>query len=120
MIASNDMEALVRYSWPGNIRELQNIIERAVILTTGAVLKLSALPSSVAIQQEPATLADAERAHILNALRESNWVVGGASGADNPLALEQSVLIIKTRSLGAGDLAPTPTQSLPPCTSCTL
>src|SRR4030088_1919509 len=59
MITSNDMEALVRYSWPGNIRELQNIIERAVLLTTGAVLKLAALPSNVAIQQEPATLADA-------------------------------------------------------------
>jgi formate hydrogenlyase transcriptional activator len=100
MITSNDMEALVRYSWPGNIRELQNIIERAVILTTGAVLKLSALPSSVAIQQEPATLADAERVHILNALRESNWVVGGAAGAAARLGVKRTTLISKMRKRG--------------------
>jgi formate hydrogenlyase transcriptional activator len=100
MITSNDMEALVRYSWPGNIRELQNIIERAVILTTGAVLKLSALPSNVAIQQEPATLAEAERVHILNALRESNWVVGGAAGAAARLGVKRTTLISKMRKRG--------------------
>jgi len=100
MITSTDMDALVRYSWPGNIRELQNIIERAVILTTGAVLKLSALPSSVAIQQEPATLADAERVHILNALRESNWVVGGAAGAAARLGVKRTTLISKMRKRG--------------------
>jgi formate hydrogenlyase transcriptional activator len=100
MITSNDMEALVRYSWPGNIRELQNIIERAVILTTGVVLKLSALPSSVAIQQEPATLAEAERVHILNALRESNWVVGGAAGAAARLGVKRTTLISKMRKRG--------------------
>ena len=100
MITSDDMEALVRYSWPGNIRELQNIIERAVILTSGDVLKLSALPSNVAIPQEPATLAEAERVHILNALRESNWVVGGAAGAAARLGVKRTTLISKMRKRG--------------------
>jgi formate hydrogenlyase transcriptional activator len=100
MITSNDMEALVRYSWPGNIRELQNIIERAVILTTGGVLKLSALPSNVAIPKDPETLAEAERVHILNALRESNWVVGGASGAAARLGVKRTTLISKMRKRG--------------------
>ena len=100
MITSNDMEALVRYPWPGNIRELQNIIERAVILTNGDVLKLSALPSSVAIPTEQATLADAERVHILNALRESNGVVGGAAGAAARLGVKRTTLISKMRKRG--------------------
>src|SRR5260370_1640818 len=100
MITSNDMEALVRYSWPGNIRELENIIERARNLNTAVVLKLAALPSSVAIQQEPATLAEAERVHILNALRESNWVVGGAAGAAARLGVKRTTLISKMRKRG--------------------
>jgi formate hydrogenlyase transcriptional activator len=99
-ITSDDMEALVRYSWPGNIRELQNVIERAVILTSGDVLKLSALPSSVPVSREPATLADAERVHILNALRESNWVVGGAAGAAARLGVKRTTLISKMRKRG--------------------
>src|SRR5260370_4033018 len=70
-ITSDAMEALVRHPWPGNIRELQNFIERAVILTNGDVLQLSALPSNVAAPTDPVTLADAERDHILNAL--GNW-----------------------------------------------
>src|ERR1700682_1478865 len=62
-ITSDAMEALVRYPWPGNIRELQNFIERAVILTKGDVLQLSALPSRTAIATGPVTLAVAERDH---------------------------------------------------------
>jgi formate hydrogenlyase transcriptional activator len=100
LIASDDMEALVRYSWPGNIRELQNFIERTVILTSGDVLKLSALPSSVAVSKEPATLAEAERVYILNALRESNWVVGGAAGAAARLGVKRTTLISKMRKRG--------------------
>jgi formate hydrogenlyase transcriptional activator len=71
-IAPDDMEDLLRYPWPGNIRELQNFIERAVILTKGDVLHLSPFPSHPALSAEPVTLADAERDHIVNALRESN------------------------------------------------
>src|ERR1700688_1097302 len=73
-ITSNAMDALVRYPWPGNIRELQNFIERAVILTNGGVLELSEFPSNPIVPKDAVTLADAERDHILNALRESNWV----------------------------------------------
>jgi formate hydrogenlyase transcriptional activator len=98
-ITSNAMEALVRYPWPGNIRELQNFIERAVILTNGDVLQLSALPSA-AISAEPVTLAEAERDHILNALRESNWVVGGATGAAARLGVKRTTLISKMRKRG--------------------
>jgi formate hydrogenlyase transcriptional activator len=99
-VTTNDMEALISYSWPGNIRELQNFIERAVILTNGNVLKLSALPSSAAVSKEPATLAEAERVHILNALRESNWVVGGATGAAARLGVKRTTLISKMRKRG--------------------
>jgi formate hydrogenlyase transcriptional activator len=99
-ITSGGMESLVRHPWPGNIRELQNFIERAVILTEGDVLQLSALPSSAAFPTEPVTLAEAERDHILNALRESNWVVGGATGAAARLGVKRTTLISKMRKRG--------------------
>jgi formate hydrogenlyase transcriptional activator len=97
MISSEAMEELLGYPWPGNIRELQNFIERAVILTNGDVLQLSALPSSVLVSKEPVTLAEAERDHILNALRESHGVVGGSTGAAARLGLKRTTLISKMR-----------------------
>jgi formate hydrogenlyase transcriptional activator len=99
-ITSDAMESLVRHPWPGNIRELQNFIERAVILTKGDVLRLTPLPSHPAFPTEPVTLADAERDHILNALRESNWVVGGAAGAAARLGVKRTTLISKMRKRG--------------------
>jgi formate hydrogenlyase transcriptional activator len=99
-ITSDAMEALVHYPWPGNIRELQNFIERAVILTNGDVLHLSALPSNAAAPPDAVTLADAEREHILNALRESNWVVGGRTGAAARLGVKRTTLISKMRKRG--------------------
>jgi formate hydrogenlyase transcriptional activator len=99
-IASDAMEALVRYPWPGNIRELQNFIERAVIVTNGDVLQPPALPSRAAVPAGPVSLADAERDHILNALRESNWVVGGAAGAAARLGVKRTTLISKMRKRG--------------------
>jgi formate hydrogenlyase transcriptional activator len=99
-IPSDDMEALACYPWPGNIRELQNFIERAVILTNGDVLQLAALPSSAAIPKDPVTLEEAERHHILNALRDSNWVVGGAAGAAARLGVKRTTLISKMRKRG--------------------
>jgi formate hydrogenlyase transcriptional activator len=99
-IPSDSMEALVRYSWPGNIRELQNFIERAVILTEGDVLRLPALPSIAVVSNAPVTLEDAERDHILNALQNSNWVVGGARGAAARLGVKRTTLLSKMRKRG--------------------
>src|SRR5438270_3040561 len=101
MITSDAMDALTRYSWPGNIRELQNFVERAVILTNGDVLQLPPLPSGAAPSTaDPVTLADAERHHILHALKASNWVVGGAAGAAAKLGLKRTTLISKMRKRG--------------------
>jgi formate hydrogenlyase transcriptional activator len=99
-IAKDGMDALMRYPWPGNIRELQNYIERAVILTKGDVLETPALPSSVLVRTDPVTLVDAERDHILRALEESNWVVGGKSGAASRLGVKRTTLIDKMRRRG--------------------
>ncbi|HJX15541.1 MAG TPA: sigma 54-interacting transcriptional regulator [Candidatus Deferrimicrobiaceae bacterium] len=84
-IPSDTMNALCGYAWPGNIRELQNVIERAVILSQGPVLKVP-LPDpkasgAVAAPDRRDTLKEAERKHILSALEETRWVVGGPNGA---------------------------------------
>ena len=99
-IPSDAMELLVRHPWHGNIRELQNFIERAVILTNGDVLQVTALPSRTPVPTEPVTLAEAERDHILSALRESNWVVGGRVGAAARLGVKRTTLISKMRKRG--------------------
>lgn len=99
-VPTEAMEALVRYPWPGNIRELQNLIERAVILTSGDVLQIPSLPSVGPIQSEPTTLAEAERDHILKALEESNWVVSGRSGAAARLGMKRTTLIAKMKKRG--------------------
>jgi len=99
-IAKDALDALMRHSWPGNIRELQNVIERAVILTTGDVLWLPALPSATNMNNQPVTLQDAEREHVLKALEQSNWVVGGASGAASRLGLKRTTLIGRMRKYG--------------------
>jgi formate hydrogenlyase transcriptional activator len=99
-ISKHAMETLLHYRWPGNIRELQNVIERAVILTMGDVLQLPALPSHLPIRTEAVTLAEAQRDHILNALQDSNWVVGGASGAATRLGMKRTTLISKMRKSG--------------------
>src|SRR5580692_5593135 len=86
-IPTEAMDALVRYPWPGNIRELENVIERAVILSAGSALRLppgewkSPLPPVEASVTRPVTLADAERQHIIGVLHETDWVVGGSKGA---------------------------------------
>jgi formate hydrogenlyase transcriptional activator len=88
-------EALECYDWPGNIRELQNVIERAVIVTRGSVLDIEAAefvrPNSESTAVR--TLVDAQRAHILAALRETNWVIGGRNGAAARLGLPRTTLI---------------------------
>jgi formate hydrogenlyase transcriptional activator len=99
-ISTDAMQTLLGYPWPGNIRELQNVIERAVILTGNDVLQLPPLPRHVAARTQPVTLAEAVRDHILHALEESNGVVGGASGAAARLGVKRTTLIDKMRKQG--------------------
>src|SRR5499433_1373164 len=95
------MAALCRYSWPGNIRELQNFIERAVILTPGNVLQIQIdeLQSSGPITTG-GTLEDVERQRILQALRETGSVIGGEQGAAARLGLKRTTLLSKMQRLG--------------------
>jgi formate hydrogenlyase transcriptional activator len=109
-IPSATMEALMRYSWPGNIRELQNFIERAVILSPHSVLfaptsELEAFHeqagiNSVAPGDEPITgLQEVERDHILRALEASKWVVGGSHGAAARLGMKRTSLVYRMQKL---------------------
>jgi len=94
--------ALANYDWPGNVRELQNVIERAVIMTEGSVLRLLPDELSQARIGEPAvrTLRDAQRVHIIAALRDANWVIGGPHGAAARLAVPRTTLIGTMKRLG--------------------
>jgi formate hydrogenlyase transcriptional activator len=98
------MSALVSYQWPGNIRELQNFIERSVIFTSGSMLQppLASLTSNaVEVQSVGAvTLEDAERDHIRKALEETRWVVAGPKGAAARLGIKRSTLYFRMQKLG--------------------
>ena len=94
------MESLILYPWPGNVRELQNVIERSVILTSGDVLQVSGLRPVPPVRTAPVTLEEAERDHILKALEESNWVVGGKVGAAARLGVKRTTLMDKMRRRG--------------------
>jgi formate hydrogenlyase transcriptional activator len=104
------MEALKRHDWPGNIRELQNVIERAVIMTAGSELthKATAHLTPNGESAPVRTLADAERAHITSTLRETNGVVGGRRGAAAQLGLPRTSLLARMQRLGIpnGTLSP--------------
>ena len=97
------MSALSAYQWPGNIRELQNLIERAVILSNDGVLP-NPLPTSASedaiLFPAAMTLRDSERALILNTLETVGWVIGGAKGAAAKLGLKRTTLIHKMQKLG--------------------
>jgi formate hydrogenlyase transcriptional activator len=104
-IPSETMDALVRYRWPGNIRELQNFIERAVILSPHSVLRAPVAElqpfhakrgSDVAISG----LAEVERDHIVRPLDASDWVVGGKNGAAARLGMKRHLSFTECRSLG--------------------
>jgi formate hydrogenlyase transcriptional activator len=96
------MDALTRYAWPGNIRELQNFIERAVILSEGSSLRppLAELRESKSKSNAGATLREVERKHVLQVLRETDYVLGGPSGAAARLGIPRTTLIYRMRRLG--------------------
>jgi formate hydrogenlyase transcriptional activator len=104
-VSSRAMDALVRYSWPGNIRELRNLIERAVIRSPGEELQVpvSELHESIAAptrRRSGGTLEEAERAHILATLNATRWVVSGPRGAAASLGLNRSTLQFRMKKLG--------------------
>jgi formate hydrogenlyase transcriptional activator len=124
-IPADVMDALVNYSWPGNIRELENLIERAVLLSPGKELRVpigelkaasaafsaatggSGESSSITIAAGPnvsappiATLEDADRQHILRALRQTKWRIAGPQGAATLLGMKRTTLQARIRKLG--------------------
>jgi formate hydrogenlyase transcriptional activator len=97
------MYALSSHQWPGNIRELQNFIERSVILTSGTVLHppLAELKRSVEAESLGAiTLEEAERDHIRKTLERTRWVVAGPNGAAARLGIKRSTLYFRMQRLG--------------------
>ena len=102
------MGRLVDYPWPGNIRELENVIERAVILTVGSALELSASfgrsdgasGRPYPAKGGPTRLKDVERAHILGVLDDCGWVIKGESNAAEQLGLHPSTLANRMKKLG--------------------
>lgn len=103
-IPSDAMEALTRYAWPGNIRELENFIERAVILSQGPTLQIPLAELKQSEHAQPAvqgtSLIEAEAAHILRVLKETNGVIGGPSGAAARLGMKRTTLHHKMKKLG--------------------
>ena len=117
-VPAEAMDALVSYSWPGNVRELENMIERAVLLSPGKELKIplselqsnsgpaanlsapSAVSSLVPAATTIGTLEDAERQHILRALRQTRWRIAGPQGAAKILGMKRTTLQARMRKLG--------------------
>jgi formate hydrogenlyase transcriptional activator len=103
-IPEQTMQAMVNYKWPGNVRQLQNFVEHGVIVSAGRVFepRLTQLqsPASNAPAVSRRTLEDATRDHILQTLKETNWVVGGRHGAAARLGLARTTLLSKMRRLG--------------------
>jgi formate hydrogenlyase transcriptional activator len=104
VIPPETMDALVRYQWPGNIRELQNFIERAVILSPQSTLRAPTselepfqLPKGSSVPMNG--LAEVERDHILRALEASNWVIGGETGAAARLGMKRTSLAYRIKKL---------------------
>jgi formate hydrogenlyase transcriptional activator len=106
-VPQETLDSMMRYHWPGNIRELENFVERAVILTRGASLeapvselergsaRVDAAPAAVT-----ATMEAAEREHILNVLRSTDWRIGGSDGAAHRLGMKRTTLQSRMKKLG--------------------
>jgi formate hydrogenlyase transcriptional activator len=119
-ISAETLRQMRQYHWPGNIRELQNVIERAVILSVGPVLKVplseiqprpsrGAVNGNAGVEKNPApsagkrirdVLEETERKHILSVLSQTNWVVAGPNGAAARLGMKRSTLQLRMRKLG--------------------
>jgi formate hydrogenlyase transcriptional activator len=107
-IPTQAMEVFSDYPWPGNVRELQNFIERAVILSPGPTLRAPLMELKEQMVQAAqsklgtsklGTLEQVEREHVLRAIKESNWVIGGPNGAAARLGLKRTTLAYRIRKL---------------------
>ena len=103
-VAQKSMEGLIRYNWPGNIRELQNVIERAAVLAKGPIVRVddSLLRADDAVEGPSIidTLENVERTHIIRALNKTNWVIHGKKGAAEILGINPSTLRSRMEKLG--------------------
>ena len=116
LIPGEVIECLKSHDWPGNIRELQNFIERAVVLSPGQTLRPT-LTELHRMTKQPAavaqTFAEASRDHILEVLEQSRWMIGGCDGAAARLGLPRTTLIYKMRKLGIEARRPQCRRSMP-------
>lgn len=94
------MDALIRHGWPGNIRELRNVIEHAMILSPGKTLDISLPETSAQAQSGAASLKDMERRHILETLERTNWRISGRNGASELLGMKRTTLQSRIKVLG--------------------
>ena len=102
-VSESAMRALVAYPWPGNIRELENVIERAVILTAGSALELGGWLTEAGPTPDETgvlTLDDAQRRHIIQTLELTNWQVSGERGAARLLSVKPTTLAARMKKLG--------------------
>jgi transcriptional regulator with GAF, ATPase, and Fis domain len=99
-IPRDTMDALQRHPWPGNIRELRNIVERAMIVATGSTLTIALPPSPSTAARGSERLTDVERIHIRNVLESAGWRIRGAGGAANRLGLKATTLEARMVKLG--------------------
>jgi formate hydrogenlyase transcriptional activator len=103
-IPSETMKKLTHYPWPGNIRELENLVERAVILSSGMTLQVPLAelrqPAPLPNEHRSTTLVDIERQHILRTLADTNWVISGRDGAAARLGMKRSTLQSRMNKLG--------------------
>ncbi len=102
-INSAALKALSAYDWPGNVRELEHLIERAVIVSRGSILRVDELDGLGGPDNErasvPRTLAEAERAHIMETLVRTNWILAGRQGAAEKLGMKRSTLQHRMKKL---------------------
>jgi transcriptional regulator with GAF, ATPase, and Fis domain len=101
-VSAATLRRLSEYAWPGNVREMENILERAAILATGPIIEIDAdvLQTVSPRDDSPVSLTSAEREHILSALKKSRWVIDGPSGAAQILQIHPNTLRSRLKKLG--------------------